>query len=81
MPHEADHGSTDRPGSLIRDLRHKLGMTQEEFARTIHVTVSTVNRWENGHASPSRLAWGGIEQVARVHGIPCPRAEGTQLLD
>jgi len=31
-------------------------MTQEDLAHTIGVTVSTVNRWENGHGVPSRLA-------------------------
>ena len=40
----------DSTRSLIRTLRQQLGMTQEEFAHEIAVTVSTVNRWENAHA-------------------------------
>ncbi len=43
-------------GSPINALRRRLKMTQEEFAHAIGVTVSTVNRWENGHIEPSRLA-------------------------
>ena len=58
----------------IREIRRKLGMTQEEFAHAINVTVSTVNRWENMHAVPSRLACRGIADLARAHGIP-PRGE------
>jgi len=54
----------------IRDLRARIGLTQEEFAHAIAVTVSTVNRWENGHAKPSKLAWRAIQALARKHGIP-----------
>ena len=52
----------------IRELRARLGMTQEEFAHAIAVTVSTVNRWENGHANPSKLAWRAIQGLARKRG-------------
>jgi putative transcriptional regulator len=50
-----------RLGSPISALRHRLKMTQEEFAHAIGVTVSTVNRWENGHIEPSRLARKAME--------------------
>jgi len=65
----------DSPGSgppaqqSIRDLRTRLRLTQEEFAHAIAVTVSTVNRWENGHAKPSKLAWRAIHALARRHGV------------
>ena len=59
----------DNAGSLIRTLRQKLGMTQEEFAHEIAVTVSTVNRWENAHAEPSKLAWKAINDLARKRGV------------
>ena len=50
----------------IRELRIRLGMTQEEFAHAVAVTFSTVNRWENGHAKPSKLARRAIESLAAV---------------
>ena len=59
----------ENPGNLIRSLRQKLGMTQEEFAHEIAVTVSTVNRWENAHAEPSKLAWKAIHDLARKRGV------------
>jgi len=59
----------ERRGTSIRVLRQKLGMTQEDFAHAVNVTVSTVNRWENQHAEPSRLALRAIEDIARSHGI------------
>ena len=59
----------ENAGNLIRTLRQKLGMTQEEFAHEIAVTVSTVNRWENAHAEPSKLAWKAIQDLARKRGM------------
>ncbi len=57
------------PGDAIRGLRLRLGLTQEEFAHAIAVTVSTVNRWENAHAAPSKLAWKVIRDLARRRGL------------
>lgn len=37
---------------LIKELRAHLGMTQEQFAREVGVTFSTVNSWENGKRKP-----------------------------
>ena len=54
----------DFTGTDIRTLRKRLGLTQEEFAHAVAVTFSTVNRWENGHAKPSKLARRAIEALA-----------------
>ena len=40
----------------IRSLRESLGMTQDQFARAVGVSFSTVSRWETGRGSPSPLA-------------------------
>jgi DNA-binding transcriptional regulator YiaG len=48
---------------MIRDLRAKLGLTQEQFAAKVGVTWSTVNRWENGRGCPSPLARRRIEEL------------------
>ena len=47
----------------IRELRSKLGMTQEQFAAKVGVTFSTVNRWESGKSKPSPLAMCQIEEL------------------
>ncbi len=62
--------SKNQQGSLIQTLRHRLTMTQEEFAHSIGVTVSTVNRWENGHIEPSRLARKAMQNLASQAAIP-----------
>jgi DNA-binding transcriptional regulator YiaG len=61
---------TTRQGTVISALRQRLAMTQEEFAHAIGVTVSTVNRWENGHIEPSRLARKAMQGLAAQAAIP-----------
>ncbi len=56
-------------GQHIRKLRLKLQMTQEEFAHSLGITVSTVNRWENGHSEPSKLARASIVGLAEKRGV------------
>jgi putative transcriptional regulator len=41
---------------IIRGIRLQLNMTQEQLARELNISFSTINRWENGHTTPSRLA-------------------------
>ena len=50
-------------GQLIRDLRQITGQTQEQFAKVLGVSFSTLNRWENGHMQPSPLALRQVEAV------------------
>jgi putative transcriptional regulator len=70
MDRESDAAATANPigPQSIRELRTRLGLTQEEFAHAIAVTVSTVNRWENGHATPSKLAWRAIQALMKKRG-------------
>lgn len=41
---------------LLKEIRAELNITQEQFARELNVSFSTLSRWENGHTAPSRLA-------------------------
>ncbi len=50
---------------MIRQLRADLGLTQEQFAAKIGVTVSTVNRWENDKSKPSPLAMLRIKKLQK----------------
>ncbi len=40
-------------GQFICELRLALGLTQEQFAISLGVKYSTINRWENGHFKPN----------------------------
>ncbi|MDZ8226721.1 helix-turn-helix domain-containing protein [Nostoc sp. ChiVER01] len=48
-------------GQIIHDLRLAFGLTQEQFAATLGVTYTTINRWENGRSKPSPMAMKLIE--------------------
>ncbi len=37
---------------LVKRLRERMDLTQEQFAQAVGVTFSTVNQWENGHRRP-----------------------------
>ena len=52
-------------GQLVRELRERLGLTQEKFAAKVGVTFPTINRWENKRAKPSPLAVKQIEDLLR----------------
>lgn len=40
----------------LKELRKKMGWAQEDLARRIEVSLSTVQRWESKGAKPTRLA-------------------------
>lgn len=49
--------------NLIRELRKRLGISQEQLARQLGVSFQTVNRWENGRANPSPMGIKLVEQL------------------
>ena len=57
----------------IKAIRTKLRMSQEAFALTLGVSFATVNRWENGHNSPTRLARKALYDLASEGGIRGPQ--------
>ncbi len=54
---------------FIRKIRNQLGMSQEQLARALNVSFSTVNRWENGKAKPSPMAREALNDLCRKYGI------------
>ena len=51
MNHEQDC----RP-EQIKEIRKQLNLSQEEFAKKLGVSFTSVNRWENDQTKPSKLA-------------------------
>lgn len=41
---------------IIKKIRIELQMSQTDFAEAVHVSFSTVNRWENNKVVPNRMA-------------------------
>lgn len=65
MAFHQDYLGIEQPavGQLIRELRQTLKLTQEKFAAQLGVSFPTINRWENGHATPSPLALRQIDML------------------
>jgi len=55
---------TAKTAQFVKELRYRLGMTQEQFAAELGVTAASVHRWESGRATPSPLALKVMQSLA-----------------
>jgi putative transcriptional regulator len=62
--------------TLVRELRFRLGLTQEQFAAELGVTFASINRWENRKVQPLPMALKLLRQRLEQMGD-----RGTDLLD
>ncbi len=53
----------------VKALRDKMGWAQEDLAREIDVSLSTVQRWESKGAKPTRLARRELKRLFQKAGI------------
>jgi len=53
----------------VRSLRRKRGWTQEDLAREISVSLSTVQRWEKRDCKPIRIIARELERLFKESGI------------
>ena len=49
----------------IRDLRKKLELSQEGFARKLGTSLNTINRWEKGVHKPGQMAKTLLDQLKK----------------
>ncbi len=56
-------------GEALKEIRAKLGITQEELAHSIHVTFNSVNRWENNKSNPNKMARALLTGFCEKNGI------------
>lgn len=54
---------------LVKELRNKLELTQEQFAQEVGVTFSTVNSWENGTRKPHPFLLKRLLEMAEEVGL------------
>lgn len=47
--------------ALVKEVRRQLSLSQGGLARELGGSFATVNRWENSHVKPSRLARAQLE--------------------
>ena len=53
----------------VRELRKRKGWPQEDLAREMGVSLSTVQRWENRGGEPTRLARRELKKLFQEAGI------------
>jgi putative transcriptional regulator len=49
--------------ALVKELRRRLDLTQEQFAQKVGVTYSTVNHWENGKRVPQPFLLRRLQEI------------------
>lgn len=59
----------ERLNEKVRELRKRKGWVQEDLAREISVSLSTVQRWEKKGGKPTRLARRELKKLFRKAGI------------
>lgn len=55
--------------TLLRVIRAKLDLTQEQLAERLGVNFTTVNRWEGGGSKPQKAARSAIDALAEEAGV------------
>ena len=63
---------------LVRLTRQKLGMSQEDLARALHISFATVNRWENRKTRPNQLTETVFFNFCKQHGVDPEILNGTE---
>lgn len=61
----------------IKEIRKQALMSQTDFAEELHVSFSTVNRWETGKTLPTYKAMKSIEQFCKKHSINFENTKNT----
>ena len=54
----------------LRAAREQLGMTQTEFGKALHVSFSTINRYENGRHMPTPIVLEAMKTLFERNNIP-----------
>ena len=63
----------------IKMLRERLYLTQNEFAKALNVSFSTVNRWEKGKARPNISTMRKVKKYCEYKGVDFSPVENAWL--
>lgn len=54
---------------MVKNVRMKLKLSQEDLTHKLGVSFATINRWENGSYNPSRLAKKDFDDFCKENNI------------
>ena len=60
--------------TLLKEIRETLCLTQQVLANELGVSFSTINRWENGAHTPSKMGQRAIREY-------CEKKQIVYLID
>lgn len=63
----------------IKILRQRMYLTQNEFAKALNVSFTTVNRWETGRAKPNISTMKEIKHFCEEKGVNYSAVEESWL--
>ena len=69
MSNMADKADTTDYAALLRAVRARLDLTQEQLADRLGVSFASVNRWEGGVNTPQKAARAAITALAAEAGV------------
>ena len=56
-------------GEALKNAREEAGLTQMELAKLLNVSYSSINRYENGHHTPTRIIEEALKSFFKKKGI------------
>ena len=54
----------------IKNTRQMALLSQEDFAKELHVSVGSINRWENGKTIPNITAMKSLKAFCEAQNLP-----------
>jgi len=63
---------------IVRIVREKTGMSQEDLARALNVSFATINRWENGKTHPNKLTQTVFFDFCQKQGLDIENLNGME---
>jgi len=61
---------------IVKIVREKTGMSQEDLARALNVSFATINRWENGKTHPNKLTQAVFFDFCQKQGLDIKSLKG-----
>lgn len=68
-------------GNRVHELRVRLGLSQERFARLLGVSLQTVRRWESGLSRPLPIIGLKLQELSREAGLARSRTGGAPVAE
>lgn len=56
--------------TALKTAREQLGMTQTQLGNELHVSFSTINRYENGRHMPTPIILDAMKALFKKNNIP-----------